>query len=258
MSSQRQLVQTINQFLKVYYLDLIIIVIGTIIRILIINIPEMSSGGSNLKIYNYFGTIVASGGDPYRAPEDGAINPSYADMPPINFVLFGLLLTIYPSWITLRLFFIFIEIGSIFLLGRVTKDDQLNRLCQTLYTFSPLFLQALVVQSDDKTIVIFLTLLLLQMLKNEEPLFRDKMKIISILSLLAGYKFTGFLIFIPVLHLVSESNKEAMFYILIFIIVNILLFIPWFPSNLILFQYRFDRSNYGPMHHSIFQIFRLV
>ena len=205
-----------------------------------------TGGGYDLKIYRYFGNIVANVGNPYLAPANGIVSPVYADMSPLNLMLFAGILLVHNSDLAIRLFLTLADILVVVSLLFFPNCDKLRGESVALfYALSPIVLYGFTVVAEDKSIIFLLLVLVFAMIKSEHPT-------LSILATtaLAIYKWMGVFFVIPLIFHVSKSRKDIVLYGLLFAALFVASHVPYFPDNLVAYKYREARTLFDPPIHS--------
>jgi hypothetical protein len=204
-------------------------------------------GGFDLKIYHYFGTLVAGGGNPYLAPAGGPIDPRYADMSPLNLGVFAGVLSMWNSRQALRFFLAIVDAVLLYGIGRQTwiSSQARNRLL-VFYGFNPLLLLAWVVATEDKNVVFALVLGLLGAV-----LRRRTIRASAICGMLAAYKFIGFVFIPPVLTFVRRTRAKTLVPVIVLLGILVVAHVAYFPECLQVYGHRLGRSQAPlPMHAS--------
>ena len=205
-----------------------------------------TGGGYDLQIYRYFGNIVANGGNPYLAPENGAISPVYADMSPLNMMLFAGILPVHNSDIAIRLFLGLADILVVVsLLFFPNRDKSWRESVALFYAISPIVLYGFTIVAEDKSLIFLLLVLVFAMIESGHPTLA-----ILATTTLAIYKWMGVFFVIPLIFHVSKSQRDIILYGLLFATLFIASHIPYFPDNLLAYKYREARTLFDPPIHS--------
>lgn len=205
-----------------------------------------TGGGYDLQIYRYFGNIVAHSGNPYLAPVNGIISPIYADMSPLNMILFAGILLVHNSDIAIRLFLTLADILVVVSLLFFPNRDKLWRESVALfYALSPIVLYGFTIVAEDKSLIFLLLVLVFAMIESGHPTLA-----VLATTALAIYKWMGIFFIIPLIFHVSKSRRDIILYGLLFATLFVASHVPYFPDNLVAYKYREARTLFDPPIHS--------
>lgn len=231
-----------NKFL----LSIVVISSALIIRLIII--INSNDGGFDLKLYTYFGSMMLHGLNPYLAPSNGPISPIYSDMSPLNLAVFAGTLAIYKHPSTLRLMFVLVDCITISLILLFWKRSFKTRLfLSILHAINPLVLWNWFYIAEDKPISFLLIVVTL--------LFIEYKKIwgaVITIGLLASYKFVGIFMILPLVFGFYRDKKTTIIQFMTFGSIICISYLPYFPTNLVIFSNRAFRLNLSPCNQSPF------
>jgi hypothetical protein len=227
------------------------LVIGVAALALVVRLGLIAGtgGGFNLRIFYWFGDLVARGINPYHAPPgSGAHDPQYGDNPPMELIVFAGLLKIHNSPDTLRVFFALVDVSVIALVGFLYPLARIWRANFILfYGFNPLLLEEWTAFADDKAILLALIILVLLGLEQGRLALSW-----SATAVLVAFKWLGVFFLLP-LALESRRRVSGMAMALggaAFVAFVALWQLPYFPDNLEAFSRRSDRISIDPPIHA--------
>ena len=120
-------------------------------------IAAVTGGGSDLRIYYSFASLVTDGANPYHPPAGFGIPARLSDNLPGEFLLFAGLLELDHSKYMLRVLFALADMGVILLIGLKYPRPIAWRAAFTgFYAFNPLVLGSWTATAEDKTILFLL------------------------------------------------------------------------------------------------------
>lgn len=220
--------------------------IALLLRLLLIAVTD---GGADLAIYTWFGDLGLHGVNPYDAPAGGAIEPRFADSPPLEFLLFAGLLKLHDSADTLRVFFALCDAGVVLLIGLAFPLARAWRWrVVVFYALNPFVLTAWTGFSEDKTLLFLLIAALLL------ALLRDRLDWAwAATAALTALKFLG-AFFAPVLalHTLRARGRRGLIPIALCVLAVALTCLIWFPDSLHMLDNRGERANLpAPIHASL-------
>ncbi|MCE7981973.1 MAG: hypothetical protein DYG89_12325 [Caldilinea sp. CFX5] len=198
-------------------------------------------GGSDLRIYHYFGERTLLGLNPYRAPLDGPISPYYADMPPLNLLIFAAVLMLHNAPLTLRFFFAVVDTVIVFLLAMGGKRQGLA----FFYALNPLVLFSFVIIAEDKVVIWLFVALLFLLLEQG----RATSAVVTTV-LLTCYKIMGLFFFVPLVAHLGRRKQDYMLWVGLFGFLLLITHLPYFPDNLLAYSYREARTRIDPPIHA--------
>ncbi|MEX0993046.1 MAG: hypothetical protein WDZ37_03525 [Solirubrobacterales bacterium] len=208
----------------------------------------VTGGGFNLRIFHYFGGLIARGVNPYDAPPGGEFDPRYGDNPPPELLLFAGLLEIHDSPDTLRVFFALADgavIATVGLWYPRSRTFRANFIA--FYAFNPLMLEAWTGFADDKALLLLCTIGVLAGLDAG----RLALSWGSAIAL-AALKWYS-VVFAPALALHSARLRSRGWTVaacLAFVGVVALAQLPYLPDSLDAFARRSDRISIDPPIHA--------
>lgn len=232
----------------VKYSIMVLILVFVLISRISIAFFLYPDGGYDLSIYTYFGRMILAGTNPYHAPINGPIPARYADMTPINLALFASLLSIFDHPLTIRIAFILAEYAAIVLLLFTWRRRFRTRaLVCAFLAINPFTLRYWTASAEDKTITFLLLVMFFLALEYEHI-----WAVFIFSGMLAGYKFVGFYLIIPLVLGTHKNIRTTILQVVIFISIVVAAHLPYFPDCLVLYKYRAQRLAFQPMYQSPF------
>ena len=223
----------------------VLALLALLVRLVLI--ARFSHGGDDLQIYRYFGDLILKGLNPYQAPLDGSIRPSYADMPPFNLGVFAAVLSFNNSPLTLRLFFAIIDFVIVLTIGLWASRSKSWRIARMLfYGFNPLMLTTLVVVSEDKVVILLMLIMVFIFIES-----RNAIGAVLTTTALTIYKWMGVFFFAPLAFYFAKRRRDLLLYGALFVAIIAISHLPFFPDNLLAYKYREARTLIQPIHASI-------
>jgi len=219
---------------------------GLVARLVLIRLGD---GGADLQVYAYFGELVGAGRNPYAdAPPGGAIDPSYSDQMPLEFLLFGGLLALYRSPEAIRIFLALADVGVILLVGLAFPRPRSWRVAfAAFYAFSPFLLLSWTAFAEDKTFVFALIVLVIIGVEAGRPVLGWA----AAAALTAVKLFGAFLVPPLVLHgLRTLPRRRLALLVAGFAVVLALAHLPFFPDGLRIYDLRSARTGIDPPIHA--------
>lgn len=215
-------------------------------------IAVRSSGGANLKIYWWFGHLVATGHNPYHGPAMGPVNPTYGDNPPLEMLLFGGLLKLHDSQTTLRLFIAVLEAAFVVAIGLwYPRDRRWRAAFCVFFALNPFVLLVWTAYTSDKVLVVGPIAGVLA------ALVADRVATAwAWTTVLAALKWVGTFFALPLLaHSLRRVRPRAMLGVLAACAAGFaLLSLAWFPSSLKAWHRRDVRIDLHPTHAALTQL----
>jgi hypothetical protein len=227
----------------------LVIAVAALALVVRIGLIAGTGGGFNLRIFYWFGDLVARGINPYHAPPGtGAHDPQYGDNPPMELIVFAGLLKIHNSPDTLRVFFALMDavvillVGFLYPLGRVWRANFI-----VLYGFNPLLLEEWTGFADDKAILFALIVVVLLGLEQGRLALSW-----GATAVLIAFKWLGVAFVLPLaLHSARRVSRRALALGAGAFVAFIAAWqIPYFPDNLEAFSRRSDRISIDPPIHA--------
>lgn len=227
-----------------------LVVVATALAALLVRLGVIAAtgGGSDLRVYVFFARLFAAGASPYTAPPGGAVDPVYADQPPLLFGLFAGLLALRDAPETLRAAFALADAAVIVLVGGWLRRPLAWRLGFMLfYGFSPFVLYSWTAHAEDKTLI-FLGLAALVV-----ALERGSHAAAWLLTAaLAALKWLGAFWALPLALATwrARGARAALVSLGAFAVVFAAAQAPFFPSSLEAYARRADRMEIDPPIHA--------
>jgi hypothetical protein len=120
-------------------------------------IAAITGGGSDLRIYYSFASLVTDGVNPYHPPADFGIPARLSDNLPGEFLLFAGVLELDHSKYILRVLFALADMGVVLLVGlKYPRPIAWRAAFVGFYAFNPLVLGSWTATAEDKTILFLL------------------------------------------------------------------------------------------------------
>ena len=189
---------------------------------------------------------MEKGLNPYTPPVDGPVSPHYANMSPTNLALFAATLSLWDSPVALRVLFALVDGLIILTIGYlVQRPLPWRRALMWFYALNPLVLMSLVVMSEDKVVVIWMTILLVVAIEADKP--GASLLLTSVITL---YRWLGAFFIAPVALYFARTWRAFALSLALFAAVFALSHIPYWPENLYVYASRASRTLFNPPIHS--------
>ncbi len=199
----------------------------------------------DLRIYTYFGRMMAEGLNPYLPPLDGPIAPSYANIAPFNLGVFATILSLWNSPTALRIAFALVDGLIVLTVGYGVRRSRAWRTSvMDFYTFNPLVIMALVVDAQDKVVVLWMTIMVLVSIEaSKGP------SSLVWTTLLALYRWLGVFFVLPVALYFARSWRSLVLSLALFGCAIALSHVAYWPENLFIYESRAARTLINPPIH---------
>jgi hypothetical protein len=220
-------------------------VIALLVRVLLI---AHSHGGSDLRNYTYFARLALQGHDPYLPPAHGAFGATFADSPPLEYVVLSLLLRVHNSPTTLRVLFAIADVAVVLLVGfRWPAPRSWRAAFVVFYALNPLVLISWTVYAEDKTLLFLAVAVALLGVEQGRALTSWLAA-----TALTAFKFLGaFLVPVLLVDTLRERRARGLWFLAGFVILVAVTSLAWFPDGLRAFTHRNGRLGaYVPIHSS--------
>lgn len=219
--------------------------LALLVRLLLIQFTHLDSG-DDLRIYTYFGDLMAHGANPYSPPLDSPINRYYANIAPANLAFFAAVLRMWDSPTALRVAFAIVDTLIVLTIGFwVQRPWTWRRDVMLFYAFNPLVLVTMVIVSQDKVVVLWLMILLLCAVEANRVAAS-----IVLTTLLTLYRWIGAFFILPLSLYFARTWRSLLLMLGIFGFVMLLSHIPFWPENLVIYESRAARTLIDPPIHS--------
>lgn len=214
-------------------------------RLLIVAVTD---GGSDLFNYSYFSAFVLEGINPYDPPAGGPVDPSHANHPPAEMLLFTGLLEVWNSPDALRLLFAASDAALIAVVGLAyPRRREWRAAFIAFYAFNPYVLQAWTATAQDKTFMfLLLALALLGIERGRLALSWAAAGVLAVLKWIS----VGFAA--PLAHFSAGfmSRRRLALIVGLFLVALALSQLPWFPDSLEAYSRRDARTTIDPPIHA--------
>ncbi len=224
-------------------LPLLLAVLAIALRvILILLFPDVRD---DLRIYTYYGRMMAQGLNPYLPPADGAVSPHYANIAPFNLALFAAVFRLWDTPTALRLLFALVDGVIILVLGYALRRNRSWRKGVMLYyAFNPLVLTALVIDAEDKVVVILMTLIIVASVEAH----RSTASLLWTTALTL-YRWLGAFFVLPLTFYFARTWRSLIAMLGLYGIAFALSHVAYWPANLFIYQSRAQRTLINPPIH---------
>jgi len=227
------------------FLILVIASLALLLRLLLIRYITLDSG-DDLRIYTYFGNLMAHGANPYDPPLDSPINRHYANIAPLNLAFFAAILRLWDSPSALRVTFAIVDALLLLTVGfLVRRPWTWRRDVMLFYAFNPLVLITLVVNSQDKVVVLWLMTLLLVAVEANRVVAS-----IALTTLLTLYRWLGAFFILPIALYFARSWRSFSAMLGAFGVAVVVSHLFYWPDNLIIYASRSARTLIDPPIHA--------
>ena len=214
-------------------------------RLLLIHYVTLDAG-DDLRIYTYFGDLMAQGANPYDPPVDSPINRHYANIAPLNLAFFAAILRLWDSPAALRVTFAVVDALLLLTVGfLVRRPWTWRRDVMLFYGFNPLILITLVVNSQDKVVVLWLMALLLVAVEANRMVAS-----IALTTLLTLYRWLGAFFILPLALYFARSWRALAAMLGGFGVAVVASHLVYWPDNLIIYASRSARTLIDPPIHA--------
>lgn len=219
--------------------------LALLLRLLLIRYVTLDAG-DDLRIYTYFGDLMAQGANPYNPPLDSPINRHYANIAPLNLAFFAAILRLWDSPDALRVTFAVVDALLLLTIGfLVRRPWAWRRDVMLFYAFNPLILITLVVNSQDKVVVLWLMVLLLVAVEANRVVAS-----IVLTTLLTLYRWLGAFFILPLSLYFARSWRALAVMLGGFGIAIAVSHLAFWPDNLIIYASRSARTLIDPPIHA--------
>lgn len=219
--------------------------LALLLRVALIHFVPLDAG-DDLRIYTYFGNLMAHGENPYLPPADSPIDKHYANIAPVNLAFFAGILRLWDSPTALRVTFALVDALIILVIGFWARRPWAwRRRVMIFYAFNPLVLITLVVNSQDKVVVLWLMLLLLVAVEANRVVAS-----IVLTTLVTLYRWIGAFFILPIALYFARSWRALALMLGFFGLSIALSHLIYWPDNLIVYESRTVRTLIDPPIHS--------
>jgi hypothetical protein len=219
--------------------------LALLLRLLLIRYVAMDAG-DDLRIYTYFGDLMSHGANPYNPPADSPINRHYANIAPLNLAFFATILRLWDSPTALRVTFAVVDALVLLTVGfLVRRPWAWRRDVMLFYAFNPLILITMVVNSQDKVVVLWLMVLLLVAVEANRVVAS-----IALTTVLTLYRWLGAFFILPLSLYFARSWRALIMMLGSFGAALAVSHLFYWPDNLIIYASRSARTLIDPPIHA--------
>ena len=213
------------------------------------------TNNADLRNYYWPAQTVLTGANPYVLWSSGHSSDFRADMAPLELLVYVATVRIWNAPRALQVLFVVFDAINIALLGLMLRQSVLKLPFQIFYALGPLTLHNLTLVSEDKSIVLTLSFLIVYLLVlPAETTWRigrfrisARSLVIPLAALLASFKWLSVFYLFPLLLFVSSDVKSFFRQALTFGVILGLAHLPWIPDWIYVYVFRAARVG-TPLH----------
>ncbi len=213
------------------------------------------ANNADLRNYYWPAQQVLLGSNPYLLWSSGQSGDFRADMAPLELLVYVGTVRIWDDPRAIQVLFVIFDAANILLLGALLRHSVLKLPFQLFYAFGPLTLHNLVLVSEDKTIVLTLSFLIVYLLilpaTASWRIGRIRVgawsMVIPVAALLASFKWLSVFYLFPLLIFLSNDIRDFVRQAFIFGAILAFAHLPWIPDWIYVYVFRAARVG-TPLH----------